>query len=292
MTPDTETSPAPREQNSSRLGDAIGSLRSYSRALPTLIALAISVTSLLISINTSQFNQTRQLRDRLTDTFDRYLSLQVSRYQFSLDAAESADNPQLVGSYNDMANILMQQSRSLLFQAIDIAEQMEDRINTTDYLTIGGGLMLTNDSLLAGEFYQKAIAHAENDIELMRARGAYASYLMSSQSTVEEGRQEYARLVAHVEQMAIDEDSRSFNLMQTYDAWARSEVYVGAFADALQKTDAGCEAALQIANSIMRQNAIYTVNLGISTVQFSVQNAQQQGQAAPSLPQGIKFCQG
>lgn len=292
MTSDTETHPAPREQNGSRLGDAIGSLRSYSRALPTLIALAISVTSLLISINTSQFNQTRQLRDRLTDTFDRYLSLQVSRYQFSLDAAESADNPQLVGSYNDMANILMQQSRSLLFQAIDIAEQMEDRINTTDYLTIGGGLMLTNDSLLAGEFYQKAIAHAENDIELMRARGAYASYLMSTQSTVEEGRQEYARLVAHVEQMAIDEDSRSFNLMQTYDAWARSEVYVGAFADALQKTDAGCEAALQIANSIMRQNAIYTVNLGISTVQFSVQNAQQQGQAAPSLPQSIKFCQG
>lgn len=292
MTPDTEVNPAPREQNGSRLGDAIGSLRNYSRALPTLIALAISVTSLLISINTSQFNQTRQLRDRLTDTFDRYLSLQVSRYQFSLDAAESADNPQLVGSYNDMANILMQQSRSLLFQAIDIAEQMEDRMNTTDYLTIGGGLMLTNDSLLAGEFYQKAIAHSENDIELMRARGAYASYLMSVPSTVEEGRQEYARLVAHVEQMAIDEDNRYFNLMQTYDTWARSEVYVGAFADALQKTDAACEAALRISNSIMRQNAVYAVNLGISSVQFSVQNAQQQGQAAPFLPQGVKFCQG
>jgi hypothetical protein len=292
MPPEFETNPAPREQFGSRLGDAIGSLRQVTRSMPTIIALAISVTSLLISINTSQFNQTRQLRDRLTDTFDRYLSLQVNRYEFNLDAAESANNPQFAASYTDMANILMQQSRSLLFQAIEIAEQMEDRMNTTDYLTIGGGLMLTNDSSLAGEFYEKAIARAENDIETMRARGAYASYLMSMPTTIEQGRAEYERLVAHVEQMTTDEDSRHINLAQTYDTWARSEISGANFANALQMTNAACDAASEIVNTITRQNAIYSVNVGISYLQFSVQTAQQQGFEIDLLPQAIKLCEG
>lgn len=222
--PGSEPGEAPLDSRRSPVRSAI--VRFLPHSWKDLLAIAIAVVSLAISLNTSQGQTQRDLRQQLTDTLDRRMSI-IMEIQRLNQEMFAANNPQMRTALQNDLSILGAQDYALIAQAAELARQIPGEVSWMDYSILANGFAIAGDLENAEQYYLQTIEAAPSDFATQWAKNGYAWFLFGQPARMEDARAQYEEIVDMIAAMNVDDELRRGYLVNAYKAWAQSEANLG-----------------------------------------------------------------
>lgn len=191
-----------------------------------LLTITIAVVSLAISLITSQSQTQRALRQQLTDTLDRRMSIMMEIQRLNQEMF-SASTPQVRAALQNDLGILGAQDYALIGQAAELARQIPDEVAWMDYSILANGFAIAGDLENAEHYYLQTIEAAPSAFASQWARNGYAWFLFSQPARIQDGRAQYEEIIELISGMNVDEELRRSYLVNAYKTWAQSEANLG-----------------------------------------------------------------
>lgn len=258
---DSLRAPAGPQSPSDRQPSAQKTLRRFlPHSWKDLLAISIAIVSLAISLNTSQSQATRDQRQQLTDTLDRYLEIQVQQFNIAQEYQNAPDNLQLREFYRLISGAFGMQNTALLSQAAELAQNIPDAVEWVDYNTLAIGFLATGDIVSAERYYLAAIEAANTDYAKAQTQSTYAYFLFTQPARLEDGRDQYEQITDLFAGMAVDEELRRAYLVGNYANWAKTEGSLGYIDEADAILMRACEAAQSSTQTLHRAGLVASVN--------------------------------
>lgn len=126
-----------------------------------LLTITIAVVSLVISLNTSQSQNNRELREQLTDTLDHRLAISLQLQKIGQDMQATTDAKAAIKLQGDLST-LGAQDYALVAQAAELARKIPDEVMWVDYMILANGFAFSGDHRTAERYYLQTLDAAKD----------------------------------------------------------------------------------------------------------------------------------
>jgi len=219
-----------------------------------LLTITIAVVSLVISLNTSQSQNNRELREQLTDTLDHRLAISLQLQKIGQDMQATTDAKAAIKLQGDLST-LGAQDYALVAQAAELARKIPDEVMWVDYMILANGFAFSGDHRTAERYYLQTLDAAKDSAFATQwAKSTYAWFLFGQPGRIEDGRAQYEEIIDLISNMDLHDEAKRRTLVNTYGAWAQSEGSLGNYSEVARILVRGCEVARLVENPLSRTN--------------------------------------